>query len=393
MKKVIIVGGGAAGLMAGITAAREGASVTILEHNEKPGKKILATGNGRCNLTNINQRQDCYRSFEPEKVWQYLQKYSVADTLKFFSEIGIYTRNKNGWMYPNSEQAQSVLDCLLMEASFRKVKIKTRQNISNIYFDEYGWNVSTDSWTYQGDAVILACGSPASQVEGASDYGLHFADRYGLKTAAFEPALVGLRLAGNYFSSWAGVRVQASVTLVLQGVPLKTETGEVQLTDYGVSGIPVFQISRYAVRALKENTETLIFLDFLPGFTEEELCAHLASRIKNCPYKTMEEQLTGLLPAKLIPLVTTHTDSISKVAKAIKSHVCKVKGASSFAQAQVCSGGILLQNLDENLQSTQYPGLYFAGEVLDVDGACGGYNLQWAWSSGAIAGRAAANPL
>lgn len=390
MRKIIIVGGGAAGLMAAITAARAGASVTVLDHNKKAGKKILATGNGRCNLTNIDQKKAYYRSSDVSRAWDYLQKFTVADTLRFFSEIGIYTRNKNGWMYPNSEQAQSVLDCLIMEAAFRKVKIKTRQNIEDIFQDEAGWSVRTDSWTYQADAVILACGSPASQVEGASDFGIHFAKKYNLKTAVFEPALVGLRCFGNYFSAWAGVRVHAAVTLCLKDTPFITELGEVQLTDYGLSGIPVFQISRYAVRAVMENTKTEVVVDFLPDFTEEELYSHICSRVEKCPYKTMEEQLISLLPSRLIPLVAQNLKTVEELIKNIKNHVCTVKGASSLAQAQVCSGGILLDELDDDLQSRQYPGLYFAGEVLDVDGACGGYNLQWAWSSGAVAGRAAA---
>ncbi|MDD3279575.1 MAG: aminoacetone oxidase family FAD-binding enzyme [Lachnospiraceae bacterium] len=390
MKSVIVVGGGAAGLIAAITAARSGASVTVLEANEKPGKKLLATGNGRCNLTNMEQQPNRYRGQDSAKAWDYLKRFTAFDTLRFFSEIGIYTKNRNGWMYPNSDQAQAVLDCLLMEARYQKVKLKLKQQIVDVCWDPKGWQVKTDSWTYTADAVILACGSPASQIEGASDFGYRFARKQKLPVVSMEPALVGLRGIGDYYASWAGVRIHASVTLYLEGMPMKMEEGEVQLTDYGISGIPVFQISRYAVRGVKEHTRTEAVLDFLPDFTEEALEQHLKTRQKHCPYKSMEEQLVGLLPSKLIPLVSREASNTQELISRIKHHVVTIKGASSLSQAQVCSGGILLKALDENLQSIQYPGLYMAGEVLDVDGACGGYNLQWAWTSGAIAGSAAA---
>ena len=367
--------------------------MTVLEAGDKPGKKLLATGNGRCNLTNVNQGKQYYHGSDQKEAWKIIQKFPMSAALQFFSRLGIYTKNKNGWLYPNSEQAQAVLDVLLMEAAYRKVKIKTRERVREIVPTEGIFQVKTDGWTYRADRVILTCGSPASAVEGACRDGVEISERLGLTTIPMMPALTGLSCRGNGFSRWAGVRVHGTVTLVIQGNRMRSESGEIQLTDYGVSGIPVFQLSRYAVRALEEGCSALVELDFLPDFTEEQLRLNLEMRQENCPYKSLREQFVGLLPSRLIPVVVPKEADLSEVIRNCKRYPAAVKGANSMRQAQVCSGGVLLENLDENLQSLRYPGLYLAGEVLDVDGACGGYNLQWAWSSGAVAGLAAAREV
>lgn len=389
-KSIIVIGGGAAGLMAAITAATCGASVTVLEANEKPGKKLLSTGNGRCNFTNMVQEKQYYRGNDPEFAMGVVEQFPMAQTLKFFSKLGIYSKNRNGWMYPNSDQAAAVLDVLLMEAAHRKVKIKTREVVKEILPSKVGFIARTDTWEYHGDSLIVTCGSKASNVEGSGDWGMKFAGELGIETIPMLPALTGLRGRGNIYSRWAGVRIQGKATLLLNGMPMKSEVGEIQLTDYGISGIPIFQLSRYAVRALEEECSVLVELDFLPDFTEEQLYLNLENREENCPYKTLPEQLIGLLPSRLIPIVASKEADIREIIRNCKQYPVAIKGASSLQQAQICSGGVLTKNLDEHLQSLRYPGLYFAGEVVDVDGACGGYNLQWAWSSGAVAGRDAA---
>lgn len=386
-KSIIVIGGGPAGLMSAISAASNGASVTLLEANDKPGKKLLATGNGRCNFTNIKQEKQYYRGSDSDYAMEILKQFTMPDTLQFFSKLGIYSKNRSGWMYPNSDQAASVLDVLLMEAAYRKIKVKTRELVKEILPSEEGWTAKTDTWEYHGDAVIITSGSPASNVEGSRDWGVKAADGLGIKTIPMLPALTGLRGNGNNYSRWVGVRIQGEATLVLNGEVMKTEVGEIQLTDYGISGIPVFQLSRYAIRAIKEGCSVVVELDFLPDFTEEELYFNLENREENCPYKSLPEQLIGLIPSKLIPIVAPIEADIREIIRNCKQYPVSIKGASSLQQSQVCSGGVLTENLDAHLQSIQYPGLYFAGEVVDVDGACGGYNLQWAWSSGAVAGR------
>lgn len=387
-KRVLIVGGGASGLVAGIMAAGEGASVTILEQNDKPGKKICATGNGRCNLTNLEMPLDAFRGTHPEFAKEALNFFTVQDTIRFFSKIGIYTTNRNGYLYPHSNQAQSVVDVLCMEARSRGVKIKTNAQVISAEKKDNIWQVHTKDWVYAGDALILANGSKASSISGSDGSGYRIAAELGHSVIEPLPALVPLKCSGNSFSSWCGVRTEGAVTLCINGIPLKQQSGELQLTEYGVSGIPVFQISRYAVRALNEKCRVSLALDFLPEFTSEGLAAFLKQRRKDCPYKNQKELLTGLFPEKLIKVLCRQKDLLT----AIKAFPLAVSGYGSFTQAQVCSGGVNTAEVDSHtLESRLTPGLYFAGELLDIDGTCGGYNLQWAWSSGALSGTSAAD--
>ncbi len=388
---IVIVGGGAAGLTAAIFAAGQGHTVTVLEQNEKPGKKLLATGNGRCNLTNLDQKKECYRSSRPEKAARILEQFPVSSVISFFTELGIYTKNRDGWIYPNSGQASAVLAVLLMEAQHRKVKMKTRETVTAITRESDGsYLVHTSGWKYPADRVIVTTGSPASEIAGSSADGLQFADELGIRSVPFAPALCPLKCSGAEFQKWSGVRVDGRVTLFLDGVPVVSESGELQLTSYGISGIPVFQVSRYAVGALEEGALVEAELDFFPDMEEDAFAALLNHRMMSCTYKTQEELLIGLLPDKLIPLALRDGRELDVIAHAVKHVRLKVKDSAGFERAQVSSGGVDLAEVSDQLESLRYPGLYFAGEVLDVDGACGGYNLHWAWVTGAIAGFSAA---
>ena len=389
-KNVVIIGGGASGLMAAIWASRLGAAVTVLEKNDKPGRKLLATGNGRCNFTNRYQDASCYRTGNQERASRVLEQFTEQDTEQFFEQLGIRIRSREGWLYPASEQAQSVLDLLVLEARFRKVKIKTRETAVAVEKAENGYLVRTEGWQYPADSVIICCGSCASQIAGSDGDTLRFADQLQLASIPFSPALCPLRCKGNQFSSWAGVRVRAKITLLVENQEILTEQGEMQLTDYGVSGIPVFQISRFAVRACMQKKRAELLVDFFPELTESELTAELVRRQEICPYKAPKELLIGLLPEKLIPVLIGKKKTPEEMAGAIKSYRLQITGQTDFGKAQVCAGGITLDQLTDSLESLQHPGIFFAGEALDVDGVCGGYNLQWAWSSGSAAGRAAA---
>lgn len=393
-KRVLIVGGGASGLMAAIMAAREGAEVTILEHNERPGKKICATGNGKCNLTNTEMPTDAFRGTDAEFVQDVLKQFPVAETIRFFTELGIYTVNKNGGLYPRSAQASSVTDVLCMEARSRKVKIKTNEHVTNVFREQEIWKVLTEGWTYEADSVILANGSCASAVSGSDGSGYELAQNLGHQIIKPLPALTGLRCqpsASGYsrklLSLWAGVRTAGEVTVFVDGIPVSSQKGELQLTDYGISGIPVFQLSRYAIRALEDGCDVKLSVNFLPEFSPEALHAFLDSRRKNCPYKNEPEMLTGLFPDKLIKVLCQAPD----LEKAIHEFPLHVTAGLDFKQAQVCSGGVDTSEINpETLESRIHKNLFFAGELIDIDGTCGGYNLQWAWSSGAVAGLHAA---
>ena len=387
---IIIIGGGASGLVAGIEAAKNGATVTILEKNEKPGRKILASGNGRCNLTNIKQDQEYYRSDNPDFAWALISKANHFETMRFFTELGVFCKNKNDYIYPYSEQAASVLEVLLMALKHLKIKLKTCEEIKRITPLASGFKVKTKTWEYYADKVIIATGSKASPELGASGSGYTLAKELGHTIVKPLAALVGLDICGDV-PPWGGVRMTAAINLYQNDTLLTRAKGEIQFTDYGISGIPVFSVSRFAVRAIDEGQKVEARLDLMPDFTEEFLLGFLAERLVNCPYKSIKESLIGLLPKKMIPIIVRNTQSLDEIVQLVKHYPIIVKGAHSLTQAQVCSGGVSTSEINGNtLESQLVAGLYFAGEVIDVDGDCGGYNLQWAWSSGRIAGASSA---
>lgn len=390
MKKVVIIGGGASGMMAAIQAARTGAAVTLLEHNEKPGKKILATGNGRCNLTNLVQEPSRYRSSQPDFPWKIITQYPLEDTLAFFSELGIYTKDRNGWVYPYSDQAAGVAQVLELEARHQKAKIKTTEEVTDILREDGQYLVKTATWQYPCDSVIISCGSSASNVEGSSTTGYELAEKLGHTVVKPLPSLCGIRGKDNYYAKWAGSRMDGRITLEIDGKTVGEEQGEILFTEYGISGIGVFQLSRYAVRGTDEGKIATYHLDLMPQLTKEELVKLLLDRQQAGSYKNPQELLIGLLPRKMIDVLVKKTYEPEKIAERLKDWQVPVKGAYALQQAQICSGGVDPRELTEQLESRLHPGIYFTGEVIDVDGPCGGYNLQWAWSSGAVAGRAAA---
>ena len=390
MKKVVIIGGGASGMMAAIQAARTGAAVTLLEHNEKPGKKILATGNGRCNLTNLVQEPSRYRSSQPDFPWKIITQYPLEDTLAFFSELGIYTKDRNGWVYPYSDQAAGVAQVLELEARHQKVKIKTTEEVTDIFWEDGQYLVKTATWQYPCDSVIISCGSSASNVEGSSTTGYELAEKLGHTVVKPLPSLCGIRGKDNYYAKWAGSRMDGCITLEIEGETVGEEQGEILFTEYGISGIGVFQLSRYAVRGTDEGKIATYHLDLMPQLTKEELVKLLLDRQQVGSYKNPQELLIGLLPRKMIDVLVKKTYEPEKIAERLKDWQVPVKGAYALQQAQICSGGVDPRELTDQLESRLHPGIYFTGEVIDVDGPCGGYNLQWAWSSGAVAGRAAA---
>ena len=390
-KEILIIGAGASGLMAAIWAAKGGAHVTVLEGNDKPGRKLLASGNGKCNLTNLTQNPSCYRGTDPQFLWEIVRQFNADRTIAFFTELGLYPKSRDGWIYPCTEQAETVLKLLLLEAEHLGVRMKTREFVLAVRQTDQGFITQTNTWNYSSDAVIVACGSPASAVRGSSDTALKIAEQTGQPYLPFMPALVPLHVRGNFAQKWAGIRVQGAVTLIIDGCEIMREEGNVQLADYGISGIPVFQISRFAVRAARENQKPVqVILDLVPHLDEQELLNRMEMQARTNPWKTVRQLFTGLLPEPLIPVFISKKAKIEEAVKGIKAIPLTVTDAASGRYAQVSSGGIATSGLDDHLQSKIVPGLYFTGEAVDADGACGGYNLQWAWSSGYVAGSSAA---
>ncbi|NLZ81737.1 MAG: NAD(P)/FAD-dependent oxidoreductase [Clostridiales bacterium] len=399
-KHIVVIGGGAAGIMAAIIAKQQGGNVTIIEHTNRIGKKILATGNGRCNLTNLDQRAEFYRGTDPGFSQISLEKFGVKETLDFFYKLGLYVKDKNNYIYPYSEQATTVLNILKMELERLEIPVFYETEIKNIYKKENGFQLITtiNEKTYC-DSLILATGSKAAPSTGSDGSGYKLAIDLGHKLIEPVPALVQLSCSGDYFKNLKGIRTHGKISLYIDNKKIAEDTGELQLTDYGVSGIPVFQISRFASVAIREGKEVRIALDFLPDLDKSNLLIKLEDPffVKE---KLTEEVIKGFLNHKLstslikeaklslhrkintLTLKEKHT-----LVSTIKDFNVKVLDSKSFNQAQVCAGGISTDDIiPETMESKLVPNLYFAGEILDVDGACGGYNLQWAWTSGYLAG-------
>lgn len=406
-KKVMIIGGGASGLTAAIAAARQGADVTVLEHMDRVGKKILSTGNGRCNMTNLSMRAEFYRCSQKQFPMKVLDRFSVWDTLTFFDELGIVTKNRNGYIYPNSDQASAVLDTLRLEAEHTGVKILCGCQVRSARQIKKGgrrqFQVETDQGTVSGDSLILATGSKAAPATGSDGSGYELAKAFGHQIIKPLPALVQLRCEGKQYKQLAGIRCEASLKMMVDGKAVTGEEGELQLTEYGISGIPVFQISRFASVALDDGKQVTVMIDFLPSQSRDESRRFLKKRIGRMEYRSCGDLLMGVLNKKLalvlLKLSGIRQDEAVGAVKQpqwdrllanLKCYEAKVTSTNSFEQAQVCCGGVDTRDVrPDTMESRLVPGLYLAGELLDVDGICGGYNLQWAWSTGMIAGSCA----
>lgn len=397
---IIIIGGGASGLVAAISAARAGSKVTILEHKDKVGKKILATGNGKCNYTNYVQEPACYRGQNPKFALPILKQFDEKKTIEFFRELGIYPKVRNGYVYPNSAQASSVVDVLELEAQGLGVRIICNQHVEHIKKQKKNFLVETTTDKFYGDRVIVTTGGCASKNHGSDGSGFILAKELGHHIVKPLPALVQLKSNAKYLKTLTGVRVDAFIKLFVNGKEVTRETGEILFANYGISGIPVMQVSRYAAVGLEAKQAVQLEIDFLPDLSEEEVIAMLEQRFLNCKQKTVEEVFLGLFNHKLTYILLKEAgidpvmsakgmkrEWIRKIAKQIKSFTMKITDTNGFDNAQTSAGGVDTREINgETLESSITQGIYFAGEVIDIDGTCGGYNLQWAWSSGYIAG-------
>lgn len=402
-RKTIIVGGGASGMMAAISAARRGSRVTVLEQKNCIGKKLLVTGNGRCNFTNRVQREDCYRTGTTGFPKAVLNQFTAEDTLSFFTELGMQIKERNGYYYPYSGQAETVLLVLKKEMERLRVQIETGAKVDRIEKKESSFFCFlTDGRLFCGNQLILSAGSMASPKTGSDGSGYRLAEELGHHLVRPLPALCPIEGTAGYRKQvgkeMAGVRTDAILRLLVENKPVYEERGELQLTEYGLSGIPVFQFSRYAVRAYEEKKDVCVLIDFLPDM-EREKCRILIRRQMKHYQKTVKEAVEGLLNRKIAAAVlacagigvterklTEQQENV--LLSCLKEFVVIMTGYRGYEQAQVCSGGIAAEEVKEKtLESKLVKGLYFAGEILDVDGACGGYNLQWAWASGYVAGQ------
>ncbi len=399
--KIIVIGGGASGMMAAITAKRKGCEVTLLERNNRVGKKLLTTGNGRCNYTNLNLNINNYHGNNPKFAEKALSELNVDKTMEYFESLGITPAvEDNGKVYPLSFQASSMLDVLRFEMEFQGVELITDAFVSEIKKNKGFMVKLKDGRTFQSDKIILATGGMAMPVSGSDGTGYSFAKSFGHRVTDIFPGLVQLKLEGSLFKQVNGVKIIGRAGIYHKNKLVVEDEGDILFTDYGISGPPILQISRSAIELMNKDQEVELRISIISSRTKEEIKGYLVDRFKNLYMKNIEDALIGLLNKKLIlPILKElsidknmmaseiSNEQIEKLSKLLTSWSFKITGNQGWGQAQVTAGGVNTDEINsETMESKLVKGLYFVGELLDIDGDCGGFNLQWAWSSAYVAG-------
>ena len=408
MKEIIIIGGGASGLTSAIYAAKKGYKVTIIEKNKILGKKILLTGNGKCNYWNKSISLDNYNTDDKEKLNIILKDNNKKEIQSLFDTLGIIPKIRDNYYYPYSNQATSIQTTLIKECQINKVKIITECEVKDIKKDNDIFIINTSNGLYKTKKLIISTGSLAYPKTGSTGEGYEFAKKLGHKIIKPLPALVQLISSGQFLKEWQGIRSDVSVTLKENNEILKKEIGEIQLTDYGVSGICIFNLSSIASRKLSESKFVTIEINFLHPFSitkESDFINWMNKRNTTMKERTIPDLLDGVLNYKLINMIlklsnikreerwnTLNKDKKKLLADHLTKFTLNIENTKSFDNAQTTTGGIPLQEINPNtMESTKCKGLYFTGEILNVDGDCGGYNLAFAWITGMLAGKGASN--
>lgn len=407
----IIIGGGASGLACGIEAVRRGKHCLILEQKEKPGKKLYATGNGKCNFANRRVESSLFHSVEAGddasesecELSKLLTDSLCQQAEDFFRNMGIPAAERQGYLYPRSEQAASLVHA--MEQVFQEER---GQIICNERVEEIRWNSSgrsvqvlTKAHQYEGRTVVLATGGMASPALGSDGSGYALASSIGHTITPCVPALCGLKCRERGWNRLQGVRAKGQVTIWQEQCAMAVDSGEIQFTQYGLSGIVIFNLSRYAALGLAEYHPVRLTLDFLPDYSEKTMLNTLQALQKDCGYRGIRDILSGFLPEKLAGFLIDRAgipdepacSSLSRQQLQAVIRICKelsvrITDTNSFEQAQVTAGGVPLNEIHlSTMESKLQPGCYLTGELLDIDAVCGGYNLMWAWETGRRAGR------
>ncbi len=397
MEKVLIIGGGASGMAAAIRAAqREDRQVTVLERQPRVGKKLSATGNGRCNLTNLEAEPGRYHGDDPRFAAPVLAAYPPERVLAFFSELGLRTATEyGGRVFPLSGHALSVLDVLRLGMERTGVTVLTERPAQRIRRDEAGFLVSSGGEELRADKLILACGGCAGSRLGGVTDGYTLAASLGHGRTPLYPALTQLRTAPDYPRALKGIRADTTLRLLRGEHVLAERRGDVIFTDVGLSGTAVFEISRFAAGENDLTAEIRLFDE-----PEGSLVEDLRARQERWPDLEANRILTGAVHSRLGQMLCRYAGisggaaaktlmdaQLLALARAMRAFRLPVTGVSGFDTAQVTAGGLRTAEFDpETLESRLVPGLYACGELLDVDGDCGGFNLQWAWASGLRAG-------
>ncbi|MGJ0847600.1 NAD(P)/FAD-dependent oxidoreductase [Tissierella praeacuta] len=404
-KKIIIIGGGAAGMMAALSVKRNGGDALILEKNDRVGKKLLATGNGRCNYTNKNLNINNYHGNNPKFAYSALSEFDVERTIEFFESLGITPAvEDNGKVFPLSFQASSMLDVLRYEIETQGIELITEAQVFEIKKKNQFTVTLKDKRIFEGDRVIIATGGMALPSSGSDGNGYNLCKKLGHTITEIFPGLVQLKLESKFLRALDGVKFLGVAGIYIDNKLILEDSGDILFTSYGISGPPVLQLSRTALDYMNKEKNVELRVSIIHTKTQEELLEYLVNRFKLMPNKTIEIALIGLINKRLIiPLLketninknknaaSLSKDEMRKLSEILTSWSFKVIGSQSWGNAQVTAGGVNTAEVDnKTMESKIVKGLYIVGELLDIDGDCGGFNLQWAWSSGYIAGLNAA---
>lgn len=392
---LIVIGGGAAGLCAAVYFKKENpkATVRILEALPRVGKKLALTGNGRCNITNNNIHLSCYHGNDVEFCRRALEKYNIDFTEKFFESIGVEFASEGDKVYPASFQASSVVDCLRFAADELGIITHLETVVTNIQITKSGYKVICGQMSFLAYNVIIATGllSGGDRL-GCDGKMLEVLKKAGFKTVKLAPAIVQIKTETDVVKQLKGVKTYANATLLADGKKLRTDFGEVLFTDYGLSGPPILQISR-GVSVSKSQCE--VSLDIVPEIDFITLEEKLKIRVKELSHRNLDEFFTGMMQKRIGQVLlktigcrlsdnteTLDTQKIKKLANLMKNWKFKVLGTTGFLNSQVTAGGLSTDEFSNiTMECKTAKGLYCIGEILDIDGDCGGFNLQWAWSS------------
>lgn len=408
---LIIIGGGASGLMAAIVAKDFGIDVAIIEGNDRIAKKILATGNGRCNITN-NTISSPFNTFHSENTnffLETLKNFTIEDTKSLFLSLGLpLIELENGKMYPRSLQASSVIDIFRMALDDKQIPLYTNCKVTSVNkkknFTLYTNN--TEYETFSCSKLILSCGGKAASKTGSDGSGYKLSRSLGHSIIEPLPGIVQLKLDYPHLKALSGVKFDGSVTILIDDNAVRTERGEILFTDYGISGPPIMQLSYYASKALYNGSKVTISIDMFPNESKDDIENFFTTHFSMFNYRDISLSLTGVINKKLIPIILKDAGIkdihlpcgnidwkyIYKLVDKFKKWDFNCVGTNGFPNAQVTVGGVDTSEINNTtLESKIVKNLYFCGEILDVHGDCGGFNLQWAWSSGYIAGKSASS--
>jgi len=397
-KKIAIIGAGASGVLCSIVLSRAKFDVTVFEKNSKIGRKILATGNGKCNISNENISQNNYYTTNPDLLNHALKQFGYKEFKAFFENLGMEIMSKeNGRVYPFTQQSSTVSNILEYEAKFLGVKFILNTCIEDISYQNNKFRLNNNDLYF--DKIIIASGSAAMPKLGSSDIGYKFAQNFGHSIIEPFASLVQLISDNHNIKQLHGLKIDAKATLEINKEHIMSVTADVLFTNYGLSGNAIIDISREAAYALTMNMQVDVVIDIFPNIKKDTLINILLKRVKNSHNKDKYFWLEGLINKKLIPFLIdncaikkdiTFASQLNKkdimsLVYFMKNIKINITGTKGFETSEVSAGGINTFEIDtKSMQSKLQKGLYFIGEVVDVDGQCGGYNLHWAWASGYV---------